>query len=330
MRMSDEDSGEQRFASFAASWWAAKRLELRPATIAAYDSELRLHLLPFFGEHQLREITVREVNRYREHKLREGRIGTTYLNTTLTRLAQILELAVDYELIVRNPARGRRRRLRSARPAAVHLDAAEQIVALLDAAQELDASPLARTGGRRALIATLVFAGLRVGEACALRWRDVNLAAGRIAVGRSKTDAGVREVELLPALRGELSAHRAAHPVADATEPVFATASGRPRTKDNVRQRVIVPVLARADELLAARDQRPLPDGVTAHKLRHTFASLLLACGEDPVYAMAQLGHTDPAFTLRIYAHAMRRGAGERERLRRLADPAGHAAGGAR
>jgi len=29
--------------------------------------------------------------------------------------------------------------------------------------------------------------------------------------------------------------------------------------------------------------------------------------GEDPAFVMSQLGHTDPAFTLRVYAHAMRR-----------------------
>jgi hypothetical protein len=64
--------------------------------------------------------------------------------------------------------------------------------------------------------------------------------------------------------------------------------------------------------------QAPLPSGVTPHKLRHTFASLLVACGEDPATVMAQLGHTDPQFTLRVYAHVMRRGHEERRRLKAL------------
>jgi hypothetical protein len=42
------------------------------------------------------------------------------------------------------------------------------------------------------------------------------------------------------------------------------------------------------------------------------------AIGEDPVSVMRQLGHIDPAFTLRAYAHSMSRDAGERERLRAL------------
>jgi hypothetical protein len=59
---------------------------------------------------------------------------------------------------------------------------------------------------------------------------------------------------------------------------------------------------------------------VTAHKLRHTFASILIALGRDPAYVMTQLGHADPGFTLRVYTHAMRRGDGEREALRGLVE----------
>src|SRR5204862_461511 len=71
-----------------------------------------------------------------------------------------------------------------------------------------------------------------------------------------------------------------------------------------------------------ARGEAPLPPGITAHKLRHTFASLLAACGEDPAYVMAQLGHADPRFTLRVYTHLMSRRDGERERLRALVEGA--------
>ncbi len=75
-----------------------------------------------------------------------------------------------------------------------------------------------------------------------------------------------------------------------------------------------------ADELLATPGHHPLPRGVSAHKLRHTFASILYVRGEDPAYVMRQLGHTDPAFTLRVYAHAMRRDEGDKERLKALVE----------
>jgi hypothetical protein len=81
---------------------------------------------------------------------------------------------------------------------------------------------------------------------------------------------------------------------------------------------VLKPALTRADELLAERGQHPLPHGVTPHKLRHTFASILIALGRDPKYVMEQLGHTDPKFTLRIYAHVMRFSEDERARVKAL------------
>jgi hypothetical protein len=56
--------------------------------------------------------------------------------------------------------------------------------------------------------------------------------------------------------------------------------------------------------------------GLTPHSLRRTFASLLVARGDDPAYVMAQMGHTTPHLTLTLYAQAMQRRDGERERLR--------------
>jgi hypothetical protein len=64
-------------------------------------------------------------------------LAVTYpsINKAITLLAQVLEVAVEYELISRNPAKGRRRRLKADRPAPVWLDSAEQIAALLDQAR---------------------------------------------------------------------------------------------------------------------------------------------------------------------------------------------------
>ena len=310
------------FHEFASAWMAAKRAEVREATVLDYTWQLCNHLLPFVHAHRLGQITVAEVDRYREFKVREGVISAESINKTITRLGQILAVAEERDLIPRNPVRvnTRNRKLKAPRKRPIYLDSAEQVVALIDAATELDARPEARTSGRRALVATLVYAGLRIGEATALRWRDIDLAAGRITVGAAKTDAGVREVDVLPVLRDELTSHRHATARAGRDDLVFPTSTGSRRDKDNARERVIRPVVARADELLAARGKDPLPAGVTAHKLRHTFTSILFVRGEDPAYVMAQLGHTDAAFTLRVYAHAMRRDGDDREALRALVE----------
>jgi integrase len=219
---------------------------------------------------------------YREFKVREDLLGPESINKTITRLGQILAVAEERDLIARNPVRvnTRSRKLKIKRRRPVFLDSAQQIVAMIEAATELDAKPVARTAGRRALIATLIYAGLRIGEATALRWRGINLADGRISVGDSKTDAGIRLVDVLPALRDELTSHRHAAASARSDDLVFPTSNGSRRDKDNARERVIRPVVAAADELLARRGHAPLPEGVTAHKLRHTFASILYVRGE--------------------------------------------------
>ena len=101
---------------------------------------------------------------------------------------------------------------------------------------------------------------------------------------------------------------------------VFATRQGRAPSKTTSAAGVFNAAVRRANENLERDGLVPLPDGLTPHKLRHTFASMLVAVGSDPVHVMSQLGHTDPAFSLRVYAHAMRHDGDERERLRALVE----------
>ncbi|HEX4033728.1 MAG TPA: tyrosine-type recombinase/integrase [Solirubrobacteraceae bacterium] len=297
------------FHEFASQWVERHRREWRENTLLDYTWQLSSHLLPFFHRHTLRQITIAEVDRYRDSKLREGRISAVSINKTITRLAQILQVATEYGYIDQNPAIGRRRRLRVTRPAPVWLDRAEQIEALLTAASELDVEARGQgyPSARRPILATLVFAGLRIGELTGLRWRDVDLAGNRIFVRESKTGAGVRMIDLLPALRDELAEYKASIRLLAPDDPVFATASGRALDVSNLHKRVFAKSVERANEALARRGDVPLPEGLTPHKLRHTFASLLVALGVDPGAVMDQLGHADAGFTLRVYRHAMRR-----------------------
>jgi hypothetical protein len=76
----------------------------------------------------------------------------------------------------------------------------------------------------------------------------------------------------------------------------------------------------RGRKTLAKAHEAPLPDGLTPHKLRHTFASILVALGVAPGSMMDQLEHADPAFTLRIYRHGMRRDPAAKRRLRALVE----------
>ena len=173
---------------------------------------------------------------------------------------------------------------------------------------------------RRAIIATLTFAGLRIGELCALRWRDVDLANGWLQVGDAKTDAGRRRVKLRGGLRDELLAVKARTPHGSADAFVFATKTGARPTRENIRNRVLASAIQRANERLIEAGFTPLPDKLTPHSLRRTFASVLYALGEDPGVVMDELGHTNPALASRVYRQTMRRGDDEKDRLRALVE----------
>ena len=54
--------------------------------------------------------------------------------------------------------------------------------------------------------------------------------------------------------------------------------------------------------------------------MRRTFASILYALGEDPGVVMDEMGHTDPALSLRVYRQSMRRGEDEKQALRTLVE----------
>jgi integrase len=146
----------------------------------------------------------------------------------------------------------------------------------------------------------------------ALRWRDVDLASGHLHVRASKTQAGVRRVDLQPELRDELDAWK----LCAESQPrdfVFSPRTGRPDSRNNVRRRVLIRAIERANENIAVTahgdlrdlEERLLPERLSPHALRRSFASWLVAEGEDPAYVMQQLGHTDPKVTLGLYARAL-------------------------
>lgn len=179
--------------------------------------------------------------------------------------------------------------------------------ALLDAAGELDDADRGGRRIRRPLLAMLAYAGLRIGELLALTWADVDLAVGRIHVRASKTEAGVRDVDIQPELRDELLAWKMATRRDGRGDLVFGTSRGRADSRNNVRLRVLLRAAERANERIAEREGcDPLPEGLSPHALRRSFASWLIGEGEDVAYVQQQLGHEDPSMTLGIYAKALR------------------------
>ncbi len=290
---------------------ADREPELGPRTVDDYKWALTNHLLPFFKDHRLSMITVAEVDRYKSWKAREREQGVVTrplsndsINKTLKRLAQVLDVAVEYGHLPANPARGRRRRLKPDRPRRTRLEG-EQVVALLEAA-----------GEHRALLATAIMGGgLRVSELTGLRWRDVTLAEHRLRVTASKTEAGHREVDLAPDLRDELVNHRASSIFTGPADFIFPTRRGTRRDRNNVRTQILYPAIERANEILAGSGRPTIPREATFHSLRRTYASLLAEHGADPAYMKAQIGHRSAKLTLEIYTDVGNRRHGANERV---------------
>lgn len=330
------------FGPFAVDLVKSRKGQVSEGTTSGEEWALG-HLLPFFGDWPLPEIDAEAVDDYREFKVRESEararaierrrpqrndrnqilkpLSPRTINKTINALQFILGVALERKRktgVTENAAAGKKRRLKLPPKRPVHLDTAGQIEALLEAAAAMDRDPLMRGTQRQAILSTLIFAGPRAHELCNLLWRDVDLANGRIFIGRSKTQAGLREIPLLPVLRDVIAAHKAATYRGDPEAHVFLNAKGGVLNKDTLRSGVLVAAFERADELLRSRGQIPLPVGLTAHKLRHTFASVLVAIGEDPASVMRQLGHKDAAFTLEVYTHLMNRDPEERSRLKAL------------
>jgi len=162
-----------------------------------------------------------------------------------------------------------------------------------------------------ALIHLLASTGLRIGEGLGLIWDDVDLDAARIRVRATL----IRLSGKLPA-RGEPKT-----PAAKRTIPISGDLVDRLRRlpewnyggvmPHDLRQRPVF-VSDRGtwlhDSNLAVRDWHPLLKRLGLptsgfHKLRHTFASIVLNKGLDPATVSRLMGHADPAITLSTYAH---------------------------
>jgi integrase len=153
-----------------------------------------------------------------------------------------------------------------------------------------------------------------------LTWRDVKLATGTILIRLSKTDAGVREVDLPLGLVSGLGEWKARSACTGSDDPVFVNKYGRRQTKDNLRRR-LKSAIKRANRKLGEDGIEPLSAVVTPYSFRRTYSSLgasrwvdadgNLRPGDDPVYITEQMGHKDISLTFRIYQRAVKR----RERL---------------
>ncbi|HET7408084.1 MAG TPA: tyrosine-type recombinase/integrase [Mycobacteriales bacterium] len=285
----------------------------KASTKDLYAKMVRVHLKPTIGAVPLAKLRPTDVEAMLLGLRQAGKSGATR-RTVYNVLRAALEVAVRDGLLRTNPA------TRIARPAA-HTPEARTLTAE-QVGRIIQASGRERLG---ALVVVLVFTGMRIGEALALRWDDVDLDAGTLRVTGTlyrikgelvrtppKSARSRRTLPLVPPVVDALRAHRttqlgerlgAGRAWRDEGY-VFATEIGTPLDHSNV--------LRWYRRLATTVD---VPGGF--HVLRHSAATALMTSGA-PVRVVADiLGHSSTRLTTDTYQHVTE--ALARDALNRLA-----------
>jgi integrase len=291
---------------------------VRPKTAQRYRELARKHLIPRLGGVLAAQFKPADWLAFHKHCREAGRLdgGGGLSEQTTAHLFKVLHRAFEWRVesgaLASNPLRRVGRR---ARPSP-----APRRQTVWTTAQLFEALRLAEGSDLQVVAALAGLAGLRRGEICALRWRDLDREAGTLVVRHSieqaathngeartlhelppKTAAGVRTV-LLPALVFEvLDAHKV-------RQDAFKLAAGRGWNREG---RVLCGVYGGAlkPDPLSARWTRwvrrhKLTPHVTLHGLRHSYATSLYDLGVRTATVQARLGHSSPVITRTLYVHA--------------------------
>jgi integrase len=259
----------------------------KPSVLRGYEQGLRLHVLPSLGAHKLARITTSDLQAQVERWQAAGMNPSTIRNAVLP-LRAIYRRACARDGLPINPTSGLELpAVRGSR---------DRIVSPAEATTLLAALP----EGDRALWATAMYAGLRLGELPALRHEHLDLKGGRIRVQASwdaregliapKSRAGTRTVPIPSVLSAHLARHRLAH---GASGLFFGRTPERPFQPTSV--------MNRARRAWKAGGLEP----VTLHECRHTFASLMIAAGVNAKALSTYMGHATISITLDRYGHLM-------------------------
>jgi integrase len=312
------EPSKQRLDAYLAEWIEGQRLS--PSTLSSYRKNIRLHIDPYLGEQMVARLTGPAVDAWMRKLEESGRadgqggLSARTVRYVYTILRSALSDAVIQGRLAVNPTdRSTPPSPSEARPPEMQAWTAAELNRFLGWA---DAEDRDLAMGWRLLAAT----GMRRGEALALRWRDLDLDAGRLAVRRSvgvvkAKGAGERLVEgptktgqarvvdidddTVAALRAYRATRASLAPdlVRDAAL-VLATLDGTHRHPERYSRRFVEQVVQARKAL--GEDQLPR---IRLHDLRHTHATLLLADGVPVKVVSERLGHASATITLTVYQH---------------------------
>jgi integrase len=292
------------FGDFLWRWLRdSVRPSVRPRTYDSYAEVTTRHIAPALGGYRLTALRPEVLQQYYAAKL-EGGLSATTVKYHHAIIHRALKQALKWDLVRRNVAEA----VDAPRPGQE-----EMCFLTPDQASELLASARATGDRLAALWGLALYSGARQGELLALRWADVDLAAGRLRIRRAlervRAGAGVYAepktassrrtltldgdaVALLREHRARQAAERLQRGAAYADEDlVFCTQWGGPLDRFNVR---------RDFRLALGRAGLPL---IRFHDLRHTNGVLMQLAGVGLRAAMARLGHAQARTTLETYGH---------------------------
>jgi integrase len=261
----------------------------KPATVRSYRRAADGYLKPRLGHWRLSELRRRDVQDVLDALRTEGLAAST-IHNKIDPLRVLYRRGLQRDEVSADPTHGLE--LPANRARRDRIESPERAGALLAALPDSE----------RPLWATLLYAGLRIGEARALRWRHVEFDAGVIRVERGwddvegeievKTGAGRRTVPLAGHVRRELAALKL-RTGRDGDDLVFGRTPTLPFVRSTIR--------SRANRAWQAAGMEPL----TPHEARHCAASYLIAAGLNAKQLSVYIGHSDIRTTYNRYGHLM-------------------------
>jgi integrase len=308
-------AGRRPFREWAQHWLDTR--QVRNSTRRSYTGILKNHVNPVFGDQAINTIDRRTVTRFLAD-ISETMAPGNVVNVRRV-LSMVLNEAARSGAISRNPTDGVRVK-RPRRQEMVFLSR-DQVAAL---AEKVTHPKIPCGKGFRYpkypeygfLVRFASETGLRAGEIAALRIGRVDLVSRRIhvvesaaQVPRREAEGGIiyqetktyeaRSVPLTRSLAAELTEHLKSRPQ-DPKAFVFVSPGGGALHYDNFYNRHFKPaVIAMVDK----DDKRLIPERTRFHDLRHTYATLLVAAGANPLAVKQRMGHSSITVTMDRYAH---------------------------
>ena len=147
-----------------------------------------------------------------------------------------------------------------------------------------------------AVFLLMALCGLRIGEALAVRFEEINFDKGTLQVRRTLWQGQVSEPKTPASRRTLVLPQKVLQAIVrlDGMGYIAATSSGKPCNYSNFYTRHWKPAIREAG----------LPD-ITPHSLRHGAASLLINEGVPITVTSRYLGHANPGITMKVYAHVL-------------------------